>query len=135
MRQLLALLTALVFALASCGGDDDDDNGGGASGGGDNGAAVSDEDQITEVIETFADNNAEEACDVLTDEYVKQLFGDRDRCLEEGEGESTDVDEIDNIQINGDTAKADATADGETATFTFEKVGEGWKISGIEGPQ
>ena len=131
MRQLLAVLTALVFALAACGGDDD---GGSDNGGTDNGAAVSDEDQITEVIETFADNNAEEACDVLTDEYVEQLFGDRDRCLEEGEGESTDV-EVDNIQINGDTATADGTADGETATFTVEKVGEEWKISGVEGPK
>jgi hypothetical protein len=130
MRLLLAVLTALALALASCGGDDD---GGGDNGGTDNGAAVSDEDQITEVIETFADNNADESCDVLTDEYVKQLFGDRDRCLEEGEGESTDV-EVDNIQINGDTATADGTADGETATLTLEKVGEEWKISGIEGP-
>jgi hypothetical protein len=134
MRQLLAVLTALVFALASCGGDDDDD-GGGASGGTDNGAAVSDEDQIADVIETFAANNAEAACGVLTDEYVKQLFGDRERCVEEGEGESTDVDEIDKIEIDGDTATADATADGETASFTFEKVGAEWKISGIEGPE
>ena len=129
MRLLLAVLTAFVFALASCGGDDDD--GGSDNGGADNGAAVSDEDQITEVIETFADNNAEEACDVLTDKYVKQLFGDREQCLKEGQGESTDVDEIENIEITGDTATADATAEGETASFTFEKVGEEWKISGV----
>jgi hypothetical protein len=127
MRLLLAVLTAFVFALASCGGDDDD-------GGSDNGAAVSDEEQITDVVETFADNNAEEACDVLTDEYLKQLFGDRDRCLEEGEGESTDV-EVDNIQIDGNTATADGTADGETATLTLEKVGAEWKISGIEAAE
>jgi hypothetical protein len=132
MRLLLAALTALVFALASCGGDDDD--GGSDSGGTDNGAAVTDEDKITETIETFADNNAEEACAVLTDEYVKQLFGSLDKCLEEGEGESTDVDEIENIQVTGDTATADATAEGETAKFMFEKVGEEWKISAVGAP-
>ena len=65
---------------------------------------------------------------------MKQLFGDRDQCLKEGEGESTDI-EVDNIQVDGDTATADGTAEGETATFTLEKVGEEWKISGIEGPQ
>jgi hypothetical protein len=133
MRLFLAALTAIVFALAACGGDDDD--GGSDNGGTDNGAAVSDEDQITEVIETFADNNAEESCAVLTDEYVQQLFGDRDQCLEEGEGESTDVDEVDKIQINGDTATADATADGETVTFTFEKVGGAWKISNAQAAE
>ena len=131
MRLLLAVLAALVFAFAACGGDDDD--GGSDGGGADNGAAVSDEDQITDVIETFADNDAEEACGVLTDEYVKQLFGNRQQCVEQGEGESTDV-EVDNVQINGDTATADGTADDETATFTLEKVGEEWKISGLEGP-
>ena len=131
MRLLLAVLTALVFAFAACG--DDDDDGGSDGGGADNGAAVSDEDQITDVIETFADNDAEAACGVLTDEYVKQLFGNRDQCLEQGEGESTDV-EVDNVQINGNTATADGTADGETATFTLEKVGQEWKISGVEGP-
>jgi hypothetical protein len=122
MRSLSAVLIALAFALAACGGDDD------GGGGGD-----SDEDKIRSAIATFADSG-EEACDVITDEYIEQLFGGRDQCLEEaGEGESADV-EVDNVQIDGTTATADGTAEGETATLTLEKVGEEWKISGIEGP-
>jgi hypothetical protein len=125
MRLLLAVLTALVLALASCGGDDDDDGGGGG------GAAVSDEDQIRAAIATFAESGSG-ACDVLTDEFVERLFGGRDKCEEEaGEGEGSDL-EVDNVEINGDTATAEGTTDGDTATITLEKDGDDWKISRLE---
>ena len=129
MRLLLAVLTALVFALASCGGDDD--NGGSDNGGTDNGAAVSDEDQITQVVETFAQSGSE-ACDLITDEYMKELFGDRDQCLEQAEEGGGSDPEVDNIEVTGDTATADGTVDGDTITFTLEKDGDDWKISGLE---
>ena len=119
MRLLLAVLTALALALASCGGDDD-------GGGGD-----SDEDKIRAAIATFADSG-EGACAVITDEYIEELFGGAEQCEEEaGSGESADV-EVDNVQIDGDTATADGTAEGDTATLTLEKEGDEWKISGIE---
>ena len=126
MRQPLAVLTALVLALSvgiGCGDDDD----GGSSGG-------SDEDQITEAIGTFADGGPA-ACDVLTDEYVEELVGGRDQCEEEA-GETDDVDvEVENVQVDGDTATADGTVDGETATLTLEKDGDDWKISGAQGAE
>jgi hypothetical protein len=128
MRLLIAALTALVLALASCGGDDD---GGSDNGGSDGAAAVSDEDQITEVVETFAESGSE-ACDLITDEYVKELFGGRDQCLEQAEEGGGSDPEVDNIEVTGDTATADGTVDGDTITFTLEKDGEDWKISGIE---
>ena len=131
MRLLLTVLTALVLALASCGGDDDDDSGGSGSGAADNGAAVSDEDQITEVVETFAGSGSE-ACDVITDEYMKELFGGRDQCLEQAEEGGGSDPEIDNIEVTGDTATADGTVDGDTINFTLEKDGDDWKISGLE---
>ena len=39
--------------------------------------------------------------------------------------------EVDNVQIDGDTATADGTADGDTVTISLEKDGEDWKISGL----
>jgi hypothetical protein len=122
MRLPLAVLTALVLALASCGGDDD-------SSGGD-----SDEDQVTAAIDTFAEGGSG-ACDVLTDEYIETLFGGRDECEKAaGEGEGSDV-EVENVEIDGDTATAEGTADGSTATLTLQKDGDDWKISGIENEE
>lgn len=119
MRLLIAVLTSLALALASCGGDDD--GGGGGS---------SDEDKIRETIATFADSGSG-ACDVITDEYIEALFGGREECEKQaGEGEGSDV-EVDNVQVDGDTATADGTADGDTVTITLEKDGEDWKISGL----
>jgi hypothetical protein len=118
MRLLLAVLTALVLALASCGGDDD---GGGSS----------DEDNVKEAIATFAEGGSG-ACDVLTDAYIETLFGGRDECEQAaGEGEGSDVD-VENVEIDGDTATAEGTAEGSTATITLEKDGDDWKIAGIE---
>ena len=118
MRLVLAVLTALVLALASCGGDD-------------NGGGISDEDKVRDAIATFAEGGSG-ACDVLTDEYIETLFGGRDECEEAaGEGEGSDVD-VENVEIDGDTATADGTAEGDTATLTLEKDGDDWKISGIQ---
>ena len=118
--RLLTVLTAvaLALALASCGGDDD---GGGGS----------DEDKVRDAIAAFAEGGSG-ACDVLTDEYTDTLFGGREACEEAaGEGEGSDV-EVDNVEIDGDTATAEGTAEGDTAVLTLEKGGDDWKISGIE---
>ena len=121
MSLPLVVLTALVLALASCGGDDGDS---GDSGG-------SDEDQVTAVIGTFADGGSG-ACDVMTDAAAEELFGGRDQCEEAaGESEGADV-EVEDVQIDGDTATAKATSEGSRATITLEKDGDDWKISGFE---
>ena len=121
LARLLACLV-LALSLATACGDDDD----GGSGGG------SDEDKITAAIETFA-NGGPDACDVLTDEYVEELAGGREECPEQaGEVEELDV-EVENVQVDGDTATADATAEGETAIIELEKDGDDWKISNAAG--
>lgn len=122
MRLLLAVLTALVFALASCGGDD-------------NGGGDSDEDKVRDAIATFAEGGSG-ACDVLTDPYIETLFGGRDQCEEAaGEGEGGADVTVENVEIDGDTATAEGTAEGDTATLTLEKDGDDWKISGIQEEQ
>jgi ABC-type glycerol-3-phosphate transport system substrate-binding protein len=124
MRLLLAVLTALVLALASCGGDDDD------NGGGNGGAAASDEDQIRAAVETFAQNEGN-PCDVLTDRFVEELFESREKCQEEAEeskGEdATDV-EFEDIAIDGDEATAKIKADGEDGTVSLMQEDGDWRI-------
>jgi len=119
--KLARLCMCLVLALAlvtGCGGDDDDSGG-------------SDEEQITAAINTFADGGSA-ACDVMTDEAVETLFGGRSECEEAaGEGESADV-EVADVQVDGDTATAQGTSGGSTATINLEKDGDDWKISGFE---
>lgn len=131
MRLLIAVLTALVFALASCGGDDD---GGDDNGGGDSGAAVSDEDQIRDAVETFA-NNEGNPCDVLTDRFVEETFDSRENCQQESEkskgADPTDI-EFEDISIDGDEATATIKADGEPGSVSLLKEDDEWHIDKLE---
>jgi hypothetical protein len=96
--------------------------------------SLADEDKVKETVETFAEGGSG-ACDVLTDEYVEELTGGRDKCEEQaGDSEGTDV-EVADIEIDGDTATAKGTAEGDTATITLEKEGDDWRISRLEGAE
>ena len=121
MRLLLAVLTALALALASCGGDDD--NGGGSN----------DEEQIRAAIEAFAAN--EDPCDLMTDRFVEQTFESRETCQEESEeseGEDPTEIEFEDIAIDGDEATANVKADGEDGTVSLLKEDDEWRIDNLE---
>lgn len=127
---LAALLASLV--LAACGGDDE------------GGSGSSDEDQITETIESSIGSTDPAACT----EYATQAFLEQTE-LEEGEAavesceESTqdtsdDAESVDvsDIQVDGKSATASVaftggSFDGQTVEVSLVDEG-GWKLDRIE---
>jgi len=125
----LAALTIMPLALGACGGSDDDS---------------ADEDQITAAIEEAATSGDPAACtEVQTQNFLEQTVGatgeDAVAACEEDAGDTVaDEVEVSNIEIDGDTATADAavtgsTFDGQTLDLALIKDGDQWKLDGFAG--
>ena len=129
---LLAAALATALVLAACGGDDDDDGGG------------EDEDAIAEVIETSVTGSDPADCTRLeTQEFLEQSqFSVGEEAVQDCEEDKADTEndpdsvEVDNVEVDGTNATAEATFsgsafDGATATVDLVKEGEQWKLSAI----
>jgi hypothetical protein len=145
MRNRLLLLPVLLivaaFPLAGCGGGDDTDTGAAETAAVDTSATrASDEDQITEVITTAGTTTSKEVCTQLeTQRFVDQNSGKSGAAslqdcatLEPGESDADSVD-VTNIEVDGDTATADAAftgsiVDGQTLSLSLVKEGDQWKL-------
>jgi hypothetical protein len=133
---LPVLLIVAAFPLAGCGGGDDTDTGAAdtSATGGD------DEVQITDAITTAATTTSREVCtDLETQRFVEQNSGQTGAAalqdcatLEPGESDADSV-EVSNVEVDGDTATADATftgsiVDGQTISLSLVKEGDQWKL-------
>jgi hypothetical protein len=101
----------------------------------------SDEDEIRETIETIASDPSDpDACDLVTQRFKEEGSGQTgiaadEACRSETEasGDQPEDVEVDNIQVDGDTATADVTGeDGETVTVRLVNEDDVWKVDGIE---
>jgi hypothetical protein len=123
---LLAL--ALPLTLPACGGDD----------------GGSDEDEITDVIETSVTSDDPETCTTLaTQEFVEQTtfeVGEAAiaQCEEDARDTSDDPDsaQVSDVSVDGEDATADVAfvggpLDGSTVSVALVKDGDDWKLNEI----
>ena len=82
--------------------------------------------------------NPDKVCnDILTTEFANRFKTGNTSCVDEIEDAMRDVNdydlEVQDVTVTGDTATAKVRQgkEGRTATFTFERVGSGWRASGI----
>jgi len=132
LLAVLAMLCALPFLLAGCGGDDDDGGG-------------SDTDQITEVIETSATSDDPANCTELqTQAFTEQTNFETGEaavtsCEEDAEDTSDNPESVDvaDVSVDGESATAAVTFtggayDGSTLTVSLVKDGDQWKLDSID---
>jgi hypothetical protein len=125
---VLSVFLALPLVLAACGGDGNED-----------------EDQITEVIETSATTNDPKNCTELqTQQFSEQTQLEKgqeavescEREAREG-GDEADSVEVSNVQVNGESATAEAAVEGssldnQTIEVSLVKEGDQWKLDRLE---
>jgi hypothetical protein len=132
---LVAAATAAVLAastLAACG----DDNGGSSG----------DEDQITKAIEAAASSGDPSACtQYQTLRFLEQTNGGATgqaavKSCEQDSPDTAAAESVDvsDIEVDGDTATAKATAtgsifDGQTLVVALVKEGDQWKLDEFKG--
>src|SRR5688500_8759981 len=137
IRKLALLMAALtsVLVLAACGSDDSSDD------------SSEDEDQITEAIEFSATSGDPAACtEAQTANFTQQTSGGPGQSAEEAvasckkQAADTPADEVEvsNIEIDGDSATADAAVtgnlfDGQTLDLALVKEGDAWKLDRFAG--
>ena len=128
---LLALAIAAALAISAC-GDEDDDGGG------------EDETQITEAIELAAASGDPAACtEAQTQKFTEQVgegTGEEavKNCEENASDSVADSVEVENIEVDGDAATADAAItgsafDGQTLSVALIKEGDTWKLDEATG--
>jgi hypothetical protein len=128
VRRLLiaALFSFSVFGFAACGG-----------------GGNSDEDQISEVIETTATTNADSNCtDLETQSFVEQANFSTGKdavaaCKDSGPESNADSVKVTEIEVDGDRATAHATLsgstfDGQTLVVSLVKDGDQWQMDHID---
>jgi len=121
-RRALALcLVVPALFVAACGSDDD--NGGGGN---------SDEDQITEIINSVAADPLV-ICEHLSDDDLQSLFnGGAEDCRKAGEeagAEAGDGEvEIHSVEVDGDTAVAKFKDNEGEQTVKFNRSGDTWFV-------
>jgi hypothetical protein len=134
--RVLGLLTAAVCAsliVVSCGDDDDGDGG-----------TSADEQEITDAITASATTNDRRNCTELqTQRFVEQTTGETGEealksCQEEGGESVADDAEVSSIEIDGDSATADAALSGsffggQTIEIGLVKEGDQWKLDELLG--
>jgi hypothetical protein len=75
--------------------------------------------------------------DIFTTELANRFKAGKSSCVDEIEDAMRDVNdydlEVQDVTVTGDTATAKVRQgkEGRTATFTFQRVGSGWRASGI----
>ena len=123
----LALIPFLSLVLVACGGND----------GGSEGAAeqsnsseqeFTDEQQITAAIEVWYGKDKTAACGILSDDALESVGG-IEKCLGNAADPLKTNVEVTNIQIDGDTATADAeTETGVLVSFELVREGDQWLV-------
>ncbi len=137
-RVATLAVTAAVAVLAIACSDDE--------GGGD---ADDVESTIQTAVEAFSAGDAQAFADIFTDKGILELFGGgppgEGPSAEEARAElvasadefSLEFRDIDNTEVEGDTATTDVTVETdnviEGSTFSLIKEGEEWKIDGYDG--
>ncbi|MGZ5310219.1 MAG: Rv0361 family membrane protein [Solirubrobacterales bacterium] len=129
LLAMLAVLLAVPFMLAACGGDDGD----------------SDEDKITEVIETSATGTDPADCTELqTQAFNEQTTFETGEaatasCEEDAADNSDDPEsvEVANVEVDGKSATAEVTFtgggfDGSTLAVSLVKEDDQWKLDAID---
>ncbi|MGZ5358781.1 MAG: Rv0361 family membrane protein [Solirubrobacterales bacterium] len=129
LLAMLAVLLAVPFMLAACGGDDGD----------------SDEDKITEVIETSATGTDPADCTELqTQAFNEQTTFETGEaatasCEEDAADTSNDPEsvEVANVEVDGKSATAEVTFtgggfDGSTLAVSLVKEDDQWKLDKID---
>lgn len=125
----LALLAAVPFLLAACGGDD----------------SSQDEDDITAAIEQAGTTDEASNCTELqTQAFTEQTeFASGEEAITTCEESAGDGDvagdsvEVSNIEVDGDTATAEAAftgggLDGQTLLISLVKEGDQWKLDSLD---
>jgi FHA domain len=99
----------------------------------------SDEDDIRETIETIASDPSDpDACDLVTQRFKEEQSGqtgtaadDACRSQTEASGDQPEDVEVDNVEVDGETATAEVTGeDGETVTVRLLFEDGVWKVDG-----
>jgi ketosteroid isomerase-like protein len=148
-----AVLLAFTLALGACGGDDDKKSESAAT---PTATATptptptpTDEENIQALVEDFSaallGTDGETACDLLTDDAIKDLTpgGDRNGCVEaiDAAGEATEENrkqlenpQVTDLQVDGDSATALVETEGndDMTRTKFKRVEGEWKIDGDE---
>ena len=135
---LTAACVAAVFAalgFTACGGDDD------------NGGSSADEDQITQAVDAVATSGDPGACtQYQTAAFTQQVNGEPGQsvaealksCQEDAENTVAGSVEVNDIEVDGDSATAAAkvtgsTFDGQTLDIALVKEGDQWKLDKFNG--
>ncbi|MBA2545582.1 MAG: hypothetical protein H0V15_01780 [Solirubrobacterales bacterium] len=126
---LAAVAVAATLTLAACGGDDD--------------SGSDDEADITDVIEVSATETTLENCTELqTQAFTEQTeFSTGEEaitaCEEDGDDTAGESVEVDNIEVDGDTATSEASftgggLDGQTLGLSLVKEDDQWKLDSLD---
>ena len=115
MRKLALpalLVLALTALLGACGPGGD-----------------SDEDKVRDVVEKVAENDPE-VCKQLTDGFLSREFeGDEKKCERQAEEAEEEQNlEIKEVEVDGEKATVQATADGDKGTALLVKEDGDWKL-------
>ena len=134
MRRVQSSITlaAAALALAGCAAQ-------GPSSAGD---FKGDERDVAAVIDDLQNagrsGDPEKVCnDIFTTELANRFKAGSSTCVDEVEDAMRDVNdydlEVQDVTVTGDTATAKVRQGKEhrTATFTFQRVGSGWRASGL----
>jgi hypothetical protein len=118
---LVAFALALSLGLAACGDDSSED-----------------EDDISAAIETVATEDDPSTCTELqTESFVSQTSGSLEACEQDPSAEAESV-EVSNVEVDGDSATADAAftggfLDGQTVTIGLANEDDQWKLDSLDG--
>jgi len=127
---LLAVALAASLILAACGDDDDDTS--------------ADEQEIVDAITEAATSSDPSNCtDLQTQRFVEQTTGETGpeaiaSCEEDAEESVADEADVSNVEIDGDSATAEADLSGsffggQTIEIALMKEGDQWKLDELVG--
>lgn len=111
----LAVMLAVPFGASACGGDD-----------------KSDEEQIRDVIE-LVNAKKKEACDNLSDKYLRDVIGgDKDDCEKQVGETPRNAVKIKNVKVDGDRATVSGDIQGGSGRIFLVKEGDDWKLDDVK---
>jgi hypothetical protein len=132
-KPILVVLGAAVTALVLV-----------ACGGGDSGGDSQDQDDITAAIESAATSGDPAACtSAQTQKFTEETTGQTgaaavQQCEKDAKDTPADSVDVQNIEVDGDSATADAAVtgsffDGQTLELALVKEGDQWKLDEATG--
>jgi hypothetical protein len=136
MRPVHASIAVLAVALALGGC-----TAAGSSSAGDFTGAESDVAKVVDDLQSAGRSGSpDKVCnDIFTKELADKFAAGNSTCVDEVEKAMRDVSDfnldVTDITVNGSTAtaKVEQGKEKRTATFTFERIGNGWRASSLSG--